>query len=90
MAGGQARKGEILVENPKKLWNYPVLSRLMAEEYVGYSDIAKELKLPWQSVQSKLKGTAAFLEKEQQIIQKKFFPEVPVDELFQKTDDLIY
>lgn len=69
---------------------YPVLVRLMKEEFVTGEDMGKAICLCGEAVRQRLRKGWSFPEEDKKAIQAAFFPEVPVDKLFGSEDDQSY
>lgn len=77
-------------QKPRPSERYPVLARLMREEYVTTRDMGKLIHLSGEAVRNRISRGWNFPEADKKAIQAAFFPEVPVDKLFGSEDDQSY
>lgn len=61
---------------------YPVLERELEARYVRNVDIARELNIHVDTLRNRLSGRTRFSLDEAIKVQKKWFPDIPIDELF--------
>ena len=65
---------------------YDRLLKEMSNAGISLSDISKTTGLRYQAVSRKINGHSDFWLQEAFLIQKKYFPQITVEDLFKKTD----
>lgn len=68
---------------------FPILIGEIEKRDIKRRDIAKSLSISEKALQNKLKGRTTFSWPEAQAIQRKFFPDVPINILFGDINDLL-
>lgn len=63
---------------------YPMLESLIAERNIRLSEICKALEIDAKTLWNKRRGKTDFTLSEALKIQSVFFPDIPLEELFQR------
>ena len=68
---------------------YPILEAKIAEHGIKKKDIAKALRITARALSSKFTRRVSFTLDEALTIKQMFFPDISVEELFDKCDDIV-
>ena len=68
---------------------YPILEAKIAEHGIKKKDIAKVLRITARALSSKFTRKVSFSLDEALTIKQTFFPDISVEELFDKCDDIV-
>lgn len=68
---------------------YPILEAKIAEHGIKKKDIAKALRITARALSSKFTRKVSFTLDEALTIKQTFFPDISVEKLFDKCDDIV-